>query len=483
MTYQHKVLIVDDEKKLCEILSGAVKRFGYQSLIALSGEEALHILQEDAGIHIALTDLVMPRVDGYQVIEYIAERSLHIPVIVMTAYSSLESAIRALRLGAYDYIVKPFNLGAIQVALTRASRYLEQLQAEEAARQAEERYRQLFEDSMDPIVITDMEGRLADANRKACEMLGYSKEELFQMRVRDFRLPQSFWARVPDMKAGQDVSVEIELPNRQGQLLSVELHVKKVVHRGQEYLQGIARDMSERRTLEALRQDMTRMLVHDLRSPLSVIMSGVDMMQMLRQEGEEKLPLDEFLEMASYSGRKLLRLVDTMLDFYRLEEGRIPLHLSSFSPAEMVSGVVQEVSSLAVHSEIALTAALPDALPMVEADRELMERVLGNLLDNALKFTPRGGRVAIEVSPARDDYLTVSVMDNGPGIPVEYHERVFDKFGHVRSEGRRRGIGLGLPFCKLAVEAHGGRIWLESPSEGGSTFRFTMPLAKGIASG
>ena len=437
----------------------------------------------------------MPKVDGYQVIEYIAEKAPHIPVIVMTAYSSLESAIRALRLGAYDYIVKPFDLGAVQIALSRATRYLEQLEAEESARQSEERYRQLFEDSMDAIVITDMHGCITDANRRACEMLGYSKEDLLNMKAEQFHLPEGFWARVPDMKAGRDVSLEVELPNRQGELLPVELHVKKVVHRGQAYLQAVARDVSARRALEVLRQDMARMLVHDLRSPLTVIMSGVDMMQMLRQEGEERIPLDEFLamqsiaEMANYSGRKLLRLVNTMLDFYRLEEGHflagfLRLYRTQFPLAEVVKEIVQEVSSLAEHSDIKLEALLPDGLPTVVADREVLERVLGNLLDNAIKFTPRRGRVLITAAQEPEGYLTVSVADSGLGVPAEHRDAIFNKYGQVqRDRDRRRGTGLGLAFCKLAVQAHGGRIWLESPAEGGSLFRFTVPLAETSADG
>ncbi len=130
-----------------------------------------------------------------------------------------------------------------------------------------------------------------------------------------------------------------------------------------------------------------------------------------------------------------------------------------------------------------LTVDIPDALPVLDTDADKIERVLLNLVDNAIKFTPAGGEVIVQAHPAGDrdapdGYVRVEVKDTGPGIPDDSKERLFDRFTQLDGvRGRRRGTGLGLTYCRLAVEAHGGRIWVEDNPQGGAIFAFTLPLA------
>jgi signal transduction histidine kinase len=142
----------------------------------------------------------------------------------------------------------------------------------------------------------------------------------------------------------------------------------------------------------------------------------------------------------------------------------------------LIEEVMTEELPLAESTGVALEANLPEVLPMVLGDRDFLERVLINLLDNALKFTSGKGWVRVEVHPVQDD-VRVEVIDTGPGVPIEDRERIFEKFTHTRGQsGTRRGLGLGLAFCQMAVEAHGGRIWIEDgPGGRGSCFVFTLP--------
>ena len=124
---------------------------------------------------------------------------------------------------------------------------------------------------------------------------------------------------------------------------------------------------------------------------------------------------------------------------------------------------------------------MPEALPQPLADAGKTQRVLANLVDNALKFSPEGGQVTVRVAYHAPDILAVAVSDNGPGIPEEYREKVFERFSQVPGlHGRRGGSGLGLTFCRLVIEAQGGKIWVETDPGGGSVFVFTLPVAAGV---
>jgi len=473
----YRVLIVDDKKDVCDLLAVVLRVLGYPSVAAHSVPQALELLSQPNDIQIVITDLAFPEVDGYYLVEELAKRPNHPPIITLTAYSSLESSVRALRLGAFDYLIKPFDQETVRIAMDRAVRYLQQLRSEEEARQEEERYRHLFEESMDPIIIADTAGQIMDANRRACELLGYRKAELTTMTVRDLQLPDSFWARVPELKEGQEIEIELDLSARQGKALILQLRIKRFIYRGKEYYQAIGRDISAQRVAETMRQDMIGMLVHDLRSPLTVIMSGIETLRLLHERGQSEAALDTFLEVATHSGRRMLRLTNTMLDFYRLEEGGFPLQIAPLALPNVVQEMMPEFSALSAYQEVKLENHVSPDLPLVMADQDLLDRVLGNLLDNAIKFSPRDGTVTISaIVDEEPGFITVSVADQGAGIAAKDRDQLFQKFSQIRPEGsRRRGAGLGLAFCRLAVEAQGGRIWLESPAEGGSVFRFTVP--------
>jgi K+-sensing histidine kinase KdpD len=245
----------------------------------------------------------------------------------------------------------------------------------------------------------------------------------------------------------------------------------------------VFRDITEEKELEQTREDLIGMMVHDLRSPLTAVLSGLEMIQEFAL-GEIGDPLAvQAAEVAKRSCENMLILVNSLLDISRLESGRMPLERAPAPFAPLVRSAITHLSPLAVEKDVLIETDLPPDLPLVEMDNEKIGRVLINLLDNALKFTPIGERVILRARQQngdRGDVVLCSVSDAGPGIPAEYHEKIFDRFAQVRGQAvprGRRGTGLGLAFCKLAVEAHGGRIWVESESGRGSTFFFTLPVA------
>jgi signal transduction histidine kinase len=176
------------------------------------------------------------------------------------------------------------------------------------------------------------------------------------------------------------------------------------------------------------------------------------------------------------------RLVDTLLDIARLEKGAMALSMGPMDLGALVEDTVADLSPLAERGDVTLDSRLAEDLPLALADQDVVERVLVNLMDNALKFTPPDGRVWVEAR-AEGENVQVDVVDTGDGVPPEERTRVFEKFTRGRARrGSQGGAGLGLTFCQMAVEAHGGRIWIEDGPDGkGSRFIFTLPQAHKVA--
>lgn len=246
------------------------------------------------------------------------------------------------------------------------------------------------------------------------------------------------------------------------------IQVKRLHDRVQEELAHV-------KELEKLRDNLTHMIVHDMRSPLTVVSGSLEL---LHPELVEKAPSAAGLCQASMgAARELIAMCNGLLDISRLEAGQMPINpepcdLRSIAPEAATSTKAQADSQgVTIHVE-------GPPLP-VTADKRIFHRVLVNLLTNAIKHTPRGGRITIRTSLSVTG-ARIEVQDTGRGIPREYHEKIFEKFGQVQAwqKAQKHSSGLGLTFCKLAVQAHGGMIGVDSEEGKGSTFWFTMPLVQ-----
>lgn len=226
--------------------------------------------------------------------------------------------------------------------------------------------------------------------------------------------------------------------------------------------------------LEQLRDDLTHMIVHDLRTPLTGIMLGLE--TVVDADYEPELTR-EFVPLARSSAGRLLEMVNTLLDINKMESGEMQLRREPVVFADIAREALDEVRGVAVEHDHELIADIAPHCPTIMADGELLRRVLVNLLGNAVKFTPKGGHIKL-ASRCEENALVFSVSDDGPGIPPEYQERIFQKFGQVETgkESRKHSTGLGLVLCKMAAEAHGGRIRLDSEVGKGSTFSVSIPI-------
>jgi K+-sensing histidine kinase KdpD len=239
-------------------------------------------------------------------------------------------------------------------------------------------------------------------------------------------------------------------------------------------------DQTEQFELAQAREDLSRMIIHDLRSPLTAVTTSLKLMTEIVPKESDIRPLVETTADSSRRViRKILSRVDSLLDISRMESGFINLDTKPTELATLVDSVCIELSPLAHELNITIVTEIPEDLPLLAIDADKVERVLLNLLDNALKFAPMGSSVTIRAHPDSDKagFSRTDVIDCGPGVPDEYKTRLFDRFVQVEGRsGKRRGSGLGLSFCRLVAEGHGGRIWIEDNPGGGSIFSMTLPV-------
>jgi signal transduction histidine kinase len=243
-------------------------------------------------------------------------------------------------------------------------------------------------------------------------------------------------------------------------------------------LRGLHREIATQyrklQELEQMRDSLVHMLVHDFRTPLTTISAYLQMAQARVVELADPVLVNDLEEM-SQSVDELADMVSDVLDVSRFEAGAMPLRRSSIDLRQIAA---EAIASVGGHRRASVEFCPPGESVVALADPDLIRRVIANLLNNAVKFTPLSGQIRVQVASATSGSL-VQVQDNGPGIPVEFQGHIFEKFGQAGGTGGRvvRSSGLGLTFCKLAVEAHGGWIGVESEVGKGSTFRFTLPAS------
>ncbi len=370
-----------------------------------------------------------------------------------------------------DALLVLAGIGNLAGTTIQHAQLFERLQA------AHKRYRELFDDSVDPIFVTGWDGKIHEVNRQAALISGYTSQQLQGMlidKLHDVTRGDKT-VSIEKLKNGETMSYEAVLKSSTGHAIPIQVQVRRVVFEEAESLQWLMRDITERKDLDTLREDMMSMIYHDLRSPLANIVSGLDVLSAL-YPGEENENLQSVVTIARRSTDRIQRLISSLLDINRLESGQAILSQQSVVVSMLAEEAKDAVLPMVESRHQTLTTNFPEKMPPVWVDVDMIRRVLINLMENASKFTQPEGK--IELGANRDgEWLHLWVQDNGPGIPFADQERIFEKFTRLKTEGSATGLGVGLAFCRLAVEGHGGKIWVESQAGLGAKFSLTLPLA------
>ena len=425
-----RVLIVDDEESVTVTMAAILEMDGYSVATALRGDEALAQIEAET-FDLVLTDLRLDDFDGMDVLAAARRKSRETVGIVLTGYASMESAVKALREGAYDYMLKPADVEELRATVARG------IERRRLGEQLRER-------------VADLE----DANRTINEL-----NESLQDRIAG--ATAELQARVRDL---DEARIELQT--------------------GYERLQE----------LDKLKSQFLSIASHELKTPITA-MSGfvqIAVRRIRRRLGagrpnepdwkKEEETLLEQLEVVQRQTGKLARLVDELLDVSRIESGRLELRLADVDLPELAAEVMRRHQLMATKHELRLVYD-PDRKLAVRGDRDHLEQVLNNLIGNAMKYSPAGGAIEVKVARVGEHEVELSVGDHGIGIRPAELARVFGLFYRSPDRDARDvgGMGLGLYITKEIVDRHNGRIWAESELAQGTTFHVALPASVAAA--
>jgi signal transduction histidine kinase len=425
-----RVLIVDDEESVTITMAAILEMDGYSVATALRGDDALRQIEAEE-FDLVLTDLRLDDFDGMDILAAARRRSRETVGIVLTGYASMESAVKALREGAYDYMLKPADVEELRATVARGierRRLGEQLHARVADLEAANR------------TINELNEGLQDRIAQATAEL--------QARVRDLDQAQA------DLQSSFEKLQELD--KLKSQFLSIASH--------------------ELKTPITAMSGFVQIAVRRIKRRLA---AGRPNEADWKKEEETLL---EQLEVVQRQTSKLARLVDELLDVSRIESGRLELRVTDVDLPELAAEVMRRHQLMATKHDLRLEYD-PDQKLAVRADRDHLEQALNNLLGNAMKYSPDGGTVEVAVARSGDQVVELTVRDHGIGIRPAELARVFGLF--YRSPDRLArdvgGMGLGLYITKEIVDRHNGRIWAESEPGKGTTFHVSLPASVGAA--
>lgn len=407
--------------------------------------------------------------------------------------------------------------GQASAAIQNARLYSEVVRlynlADEALAQRLKQLEALLNSSHEGVLMLDTSGRIALINPLAANLLNQAQQALTNQQLEPTlaqRLgysPAGFHHLLQKLTSGQQPTsqrslFESRLPAGRRFIERNELPVLADENVIIGWLM-VFRDVTEEQEQAEWRTNVTNMIVHDLRNPVTTLLSHLELISKfvtakemhsnfsgvdhefgligIEQPPNSSGRVNELLQTTQRSGLEMLDMIDSLMDMTRLEAGKLTVDGDAMRLPPLLLQVLGYMRPLADKKQITMGHHFPPDLPAVWADEEMLRRVLVNLLDNGLKFTPAGGQlhISLQAEPPLANHepgVRCLIRDSGPGVPQEYKERIFDRFVRVNPGGGQvRGTGLGLTFCKLAIEAHGGQIWAEDAPAGGSQFVFILP--------
>ena len=469
------ILIVDDEASVRDSLYQWFKADGYRVDTADEAAGALKKLQ-DSPWDIILLDIRMPGIDGIELQQRIKQVDANIVTIIMTAYAAVDTAIQALKDGAFDYVTKPVDPDDLGRLIRNAVEKRRLLQENiRLRRQIEDR---LIESSVDGVVVADREGKILIFNRGAESILGYSADEVVgKMSIRDIY----FGCRA------KMSSFPLLLRGKDGELIESEFSASVVYdEKGNESVTvGVFKDLREKRgmerelrnTREALLQSeklaamgrLTSQIAHELNNPIYGIMNTLEL---LKSEVPPESKRRGILELSLSETVRLTEMLRSMLSFSKPEEEkRVPVKING-----LIEGILLVMEKQMREANIRVTTAFSAEIPEIMASTNQMRQVMLNMIKNAKESMPSGGTLFVRTMRG-DGNVRIIIRDTGVGIPEELKDKIFEAF--FTTKQKIKGTGLGLSVCYGIVKGHGGEIEVESEVGKGTTFIINLPINAG----
>ncbi len=430
--------------------------------------------------------------DGMEVLTRIRERSTEIQVIVITGYATVETAIEAMKQGAYDFIPKPFEPDQLRIVVNRAWEKIHFIQNAKRLEQErnrtlsdldteKSRIRTIIESFPSGVIVTDPKGRVVLMNPAFRQLLGIDDSVKAGNRIEDYLPDKDLCRLVMEISQGKHVDYD-DIPDYEFSLSS-EKHLmargQPVLGEKKECLGAVLNivDISTMKLLDQLKSEFVAKVSHELRSPLSTIHEqlAIVIKDMVGEDFEQD---QHILDRAREKTKGLISLIGDLLDLSRIEEGIICHEPQSLRLEEILENIIEFLKTSAQKKNQSLTLVLPqEELPELIEDPIALESIFGNLIANAINYTQEGGEVVVTVDMAGIN-VRVKVQDNGFGIADKYLDKIFERFYRVKDDKTRyiTGTGLGLPIVKGLLDSMGGFIDVESEPGKGSVFTVLLPV-------
>ena len=478
-----RVLIVEDDAGVAALERRELERAGYETSIASTADEAFAELRAGR-VNLAIVDLRLDgEVSGLDLYEQVKADGRDVPVILVTAFADQAVAIRALRAGVRDFVPKSGEF--LEYLPAAVDRVVEQVRVERKLVESELRLASIIGTAMDAIVMCDDRLRIVLFNRSAEEMFGCAASHTLGRPLTALipGIDRAMFASAPGGAHGVvQRRVEVEGAHVNGARIAIDVSISDVVVHARRLFTVIARDVSERRRTEAELREADRrkdeflgMLAHELRNPLAAISTAGEVLHRML----EHAPAQRLTGVIRRQTAALARMVDDLLDVSRVTLGKIQLEREPLLLSEIVARAVESARELAGRAQLGLSLQAAPEPVWLHGDAARLEQVLANLLNNAVKFTPPGGR--IDVSAAREgDEAVIRVRDTGAGIDAALLPKVFDLFvqGDTSLDRAKSGLGIGLALVHQVVTLHGGQVSAHSDGPGaGSEFVVRLPAS------
>ena len=485
-----KVLVVDDELDIRDACERILTRTGFQVLKASRGEEGLALLAKEE-VDIMLLDLKMPGMDGLDVLKRIRDLGKMIQVIVITGYATVETAIEAMKQGAYDFIPKPFEPDQLRIVVNRAWEKIQLIHEAERLEQErnrtladldteKSRIRTIIESFPSGVVVTDPRGHVVLMNPSFRQLLGLDPDMKAGNRIEDYIFDKNLCRLVTEISQGKHVDYD-DIPDYEFSLADEKYFMARgqpVLGERKECLGTVLNivDITAMKLLDQLKSEFVAKVSHELRSPLSTIHEQLALV-IRDMVGEDTAQDQHLLSRAREKTKGLIALIGDLLDLSRIEEGIICQEPQLVRLEEILENIIDFLITQAQKKNQTLSLKLPqNPLPGLTADPIALESIFGNLITNAISYTQDGGKINVEVDMTGIN-IRVKVKDNGFGIADKYLDKIFERFYRVKDDKTRyiTGTGLGLPIVKGLLDSMGGFIDIESEFGKGSVFTVLLP--------
>jgi PAS domain S-box-containing protein len=492
MPDQVQILVIDDEQIMRDGCQRILSKDGWSVLTAENGKKGLEEIQaQPESIDVILLDLMMPGMSGMEVLDQVRAIDPNLLVIVITGYATVESAVEAMKKGAYDFIPKPFTPDQLRIMVKRAlERRALQKEAEFLRKERERSLRDIATEKSkiktiincmgDGVLVCDGDGSIVLTNPAASRMLKTAETSLLGNFLPQCNFNSELSKTIEESLKTKDTSytsVSQELSLGESGETFLRAHTAPVRNDVGETIGSVTvlQDISHLKELDKMKSEFIAMVTHELRAPIAAVEQQLTVI-LNKMAGEITEKQEQLLNRAKERTKGLLNLIKDLLDLSKIEAGKMVQYKERLSLQEVIQRVVDLMRVEAENKKLDLQFSSSPQVSLIHADRNSMEGIFMNLISNAIKYTPEGGKIWVTLGE-EGGFVKATVSDTGIGLKKEDIPRIFDKFYRVKTTETRQivGTGLGLSIVKSIVDAHLGSISVESEEGGGATFTVLFP--------